>query len=41
MEKVGLARNVVTISPERQEQRMREGVARGRIDTGAPVDRAA
>jgi stearoyl-CoA desaturase (delta-9 desaturase) len=41
MEKVGLARNVVTISPERQEQRVREGVARGRIDTGAPVDRAA
>ncbi len=41
MEKVGLARNVVTISPERQEQRTREGVPRGRIDTGAPVDRAA
>ena len=41
MEKLGLARNVVTISAERQEQRMREGITRARIDAGAPVDNAA
>jgi stearoyl-CoA desaturase (Delta-9 desaturase) len=37
MEKAGLARNVVTITSERQEQRMREGLKRARIDAGAPV----
>jgi stearoyl-CoA desaturase (Delta-9 desaturase) len=37
LEKLGLARNVVTITPERQEERRHAGVARGRIDAGAPV----
>ena len=41
LEKLGLARNVITISPERQEVRQREGLKRARIDADAPVDRAA
>jgi stearoyl-CoA desaturase (delta-9 desaturase) len=35
LEKLGLARNVVTISPERQEQRRHAGVQRARVDAAA------
>ena len=35
LEKVGLARNVVTISPERQESRRHESVKRARLDAAA------
>ena len=38
MQKVGLARNVITISPERQEVRQREGLKRARIDADAPLE---
>jgi stearoyl-CoA desaturase (delta-9 desaturase) len=41
LERLGLARNVVTISPERQEARRRRGVTRARIDPTSPIDRAA
>ena len=41
LEKLGLARNVVTISPERQETRRHEGVQRVRVDAPRPVDRIA
>jgi stearoyl-CoA desaturase (delta-9 desaturase) len=41
LEKLGLARTVVTISPERQETRRHEGVQRARIDAPRPVDRVA
>jgi stearoyl-CoA desaturase (delta-9 desaturase) len=36
MERVGLARNVVRISPERQEERRTAGVRRGPLPTGDP-----
>jgi stearoyl-CoA desaturase (delta-9 desaturase) len=35
LEKLGLARNVVRISPERQESRRHQGVARARLDPAA------
>jgi stearoyl-CoA desaturase (delta-9 desaturase) len=41
LEKLGLARNVVTISPERQEDRRHTGVQRARIDAPRPADRVA
>ena len=41
LEKLGLASNVVTISPERQEDRRHTGVQRARIDAPRPADRIA
>jgi stearoyl-CoA desaturase (Delta-9 desaturase) len=41
LEKLGLARNVITISPERQEIRRREGIQQARIDADRPIDRIA
>jgi stearoyl-CoA desaturase (Delta-9 desaturase) len=41
LEKLGLASNVVTISPERQETRRHTGVQRARIDAPRPADRIA
>jgi stearoyl-CoA desaturase (Delta-9 desaturase) len=41
LQKLGLASNVVTISPERQETRRHTGVQRARIDAPRPADRIA
>jgi stearoyl-CoA desaturase (delta-9 desaturase) len=41
LQKLGLASNVVTISPERQESRRHTGVQRARIDAPRPADRIA
>ena len=38
MQRSGLAWNVITISPERQEVRQREGLKRARIDADAPLE---